>query len=123
MKRLFQSDDKQIYYVFDLSVYQALGRHRPYYEIIRSTIAEVIKFNPQYRVEFREQLLECISTVLLDNINHLPYISDQLEIIGIMERIIQRILLYAIKFDEYIVVKSNAIIEDDLLIVGITKWI
>lgn len=123
MRRLSSSNDKQIYYLFDLECYHQLGRHRPYYEIIRSTIADVIVFNPQYRADFHDQLMECISTVMVNHLHLAPYISDRLEIIGMMERIIHRILVYAIKFDRYIIVESNVVIEDDLLIVGISKWI
>lgn len=117
------SPNMRIYYLYDLQAYHRLGRHRPYYEIIRSTVEDVLIFNPEFHPEFRESLEELIANSIRQHLHLANYIHDRLHLIAEMERIIFRILTYGIKFDKYIIVGSDVRLEGEILIVGITKWI
>lgn len=118
-------DDVARYYIFDLRKYSALGRHRPYYEVIRQSIEVIAGLNPSYDPMFdgHYSLEELISDTVSDQLHKLPYIEQSLHLIAVIERAILNTLLYVTELEEYLIICVDARIIDDLLIIGLGKWI
>lgn len=112
------------YYIFDLNKYRQLGRHRPYFEVIRSTVATIAVLNPSYDPRRTcYDLEELVSDALRDSLQDVPYIEESLNLIAVLEHAVLDVLRYVTEFDRYLIICVDARLIDNLLIIGLEKWI
>lgn len=115
------NDNKPMYYVFNLDQYPKLGQHRPYYKVVGSVMCSVLNLNISYRTSDDDHLASVVNRALLGIIGP-TYLNDDAVVLLEIERIACRLLKYMHRHDDPVVISTEVIVKENMLIVGVSQW-
>lgn len=115
------NSNKPMYYVFNLDQYPKLGQHRPYYKTVGHLMSLVLELNISYRTSDDLHIAEVVNRTLLGIVDP-TYLGDDPVVLLEIERIASRLLKYMHRDNDPVVISTDVIVKENMLIVGVSQW-